>query len=798
MKTRLLHILLIIGAIFCISHFTSTNTSAQEIGSPNEYPEGTIEVPEGTEISIGDDEKTVTIEDCPVEIKEGDTFVIYLQDLPVGYKAESTSKENNDLVVEVEKADPSVYMLLDEEGDVELTSEMYEFAPARNVSYAVAGGKSDDYFDVDKDVSYKNGTLLMKVSMGGAEIQASLSNMHIGHQAQDGSISLGLSGDWRVKTTQSLSDDSLADLPLGEMRIKGIGKITLSLSLSKSMNLECNLAGTFNVGIGATQDGDGSASRGFTVNEKNITGKGEMSVSLKMTAGVDVLIAAADLYVDIGAETDYQRKTTIDPNTDKTTDCDNFRFYLFATMGAEAKYYSILTGKMTSLPPKEFWSIDGSNSQYKIDLHFENGQLVDRCTQGMVIPETEHGGFDVDFSGTILSDNRERIVETDIELPWDMTVDQDLTLSDGTLNLNGHTLTIEGDLIQSDGTLVIGEGTLIVKGDYRIQTKEDEGYGDSSGSLKISNSNGTINIDGNLVIQSTADDHVLTAGTINIKGNIEQINPKEGVTTFNSGGSCNINLTEENAHSIRFEDADNNSIGWLTLQNNADVEGDINLGRMDLSGHQMTVNGDMISTSDIDLEGQDRTFTGLSSKCFGIDAQYIFNHRRYSWPAAFGENAVQRKSQGSWKLGFSYNHVTVTFNRNELSPYIAERIDTTLLFNKVSYKDYAISIGYGYNWAFRRNCILAVSVLPSIGYRQSDITEYNEDKAVLRRISTDVFFRTSLFWNNTKYFTGFVVDLHTYAYRERKFSLTNAYGTVKYIVGFDFLKKKQYKQKNKQ
>jgi hypothetical protein len=199
--------------------------------------------------------------------------------------------------------------------------------------------------------------------------------------------------------------------------------------------------------------------------------------------------------------------------------------------------------------------------------------------------------------------------------------------------------------------------------------------------------------------------------------------------------------------------------------------------------------------SGVDLEGQDRTFRGLSSKCFGIDAQYIFNHRRYSWPAAFGENAVQRKSQGSWKLGFSYNHVTVNFNKSELSPFIAQHIDTTLLFSKVSYKDYAISVGYGYNWAFRKNCIFAFSILPSIGYRQSDITENNHDKAVLRRISTDVFFRTSLFWNNTKYFTGFVVDFHTYAYRERKFSLTNAYGTVKYIVGFDFLKKKQYKQK---
>lgn len=197
--------------------------------------------------------------------------------------------------------------------------------------------------------------------------------------------------------------------------------------------------------------------------------------------------------------------------------------------------------------------------------------------------------------------------------------------------------------------------------------------------------------------------------------------------------------------------------------------------------------------TNVDLSGQDRTFTGLNSRCEGIDAQYIFNHRRYSWPAAFGENAVQRRSQGSWKVGFSYSHTTIDFDSKALNPYIAARIDSTLLFNHVSYRDYALSIGYGYNWAFTRNCILAVSILPSIGYRRSDITGQDLDRDILRRISTDVFFRTSLFWNNTKYFTGVVVDVHTYAYRQRKFSLTNSYGTVKFIVGFNFLKKGIYK-----
>ncbi len=200
-----------------------------------------------------------------------------------------------------------------------------------------------------------------------------------------------------------------------------------------------------------------------------------------------------------------------------------------------------------------------------------------------------------------------------------------------------------------------------------------------------------------------------------------------------------------------------------------------------------------VNISNVDLDGHDKKFKGLNSRCFGFDAQYIFNHRRYSWPAAFGENAVQRRSCGSWKLGFSYNHVSVTFNSSELSDYIAQQIDTTLLFNKVGYTDYSISFGYGYNWAFRKNCIWAVSVLPSLGYRQSNITEHDLGKDILRQISTDLVFRTSLFWNNTKYFTGIVLDVHTYSYHEKKFSLTNNYGTVKFIVGFDFLKKSQYK-----
>ena len=197
--------------------------------------------------------------------------------------------------------------------------------------------------------------------------------------------------------------------------------------------------------------------------------------------------------------------------------------------------------------------------------------------------------------------------------------------------------------------------------------------------------------------------------------------------------------------------------------------------------------------TDYDLKDKDNSFKGLNSKCIGLNAEYIFNHKKYSWPAAFGENAVQRKSCGSWKLGISYNHQKITLNRDELPDYLKPTIDTTMLFNRIDYKDYAISFGYAYNWVFKKNCLLALSVSPSIGYRKSNITTEARTNSILRNLSTDLVTRASLFWNNTKYFTGLVFEMHTYSYRERNFGLTNSYGTLKLIMGLNFLKKSRYK-----
>ncbi|MBP5375985.1 MAG: DUF4421 domain-containing protein [Bacteroidaceae bacterium] len=196
------------------------------------------------------------------------------------------------------------------------------------------------------------------------------------------------------------------------------------------------------------------------------------------------------------------------------------------------------------------------------------------------------------------------------------------------------------------------------------------------------------------------------------------------------------------------------------------------------------------SVSGIETKGRQSSFHGLDSRCNGFSAVYMFNNRHFSWPAAFGANAVQRKSCGSLSVGFLYNHQNITFDKEELPDYIKEDIDSTLLFNRVNYHDYSLSVGYNYNCVLGRNVLFAISVIPSIGYRRSNITEAEDlGHSFLNNVSTDLNLRMSFFWNNTRLFSGLIFEAHTYDYRKDTFGLTNTYGTLKYMVGVNFWKK---------
>lgn len=195
--------------------------------------------------------------------------------------------------------------------------------------------------------------------------------------------------------------------------------------------------------------------------------------------------------------------------------------------------------------------------------------------------------------------------------------------------------------------------------------------------------------------------------------------------------------------------------------------------------------------------GKEFRFDGLKVNMMGINAYYIFNNRRFSYPAAFSQSTNQRKSAGSFLTGFSYSTHKLTFDRTQLPPEVAAQLEPSLRFQKIRYNDYSLNFGYAYNWVFAKNCLACLSVTPAVAYKQAYITSKEEDydATAYHSINFDVITRAAIVYNNAKYYVGASLLAHTYDYHKKRFWINNTYGILQIYVGFNFNKKKEFRDK---
>ena len=90
----------------------------------------------------------------------------------------------------------------------------------------------------------------------------------------------------------------------------------------------------------------------------------------------------------------------------------------------------------------------------------------------------------------------------------------------------------------------------------------------------------------------------------------------------------------------------------------------------------------------------------LSVKTLNINAYYAFNSRRFSYPAAFSQSYIQRRSAGSFLLAASGQAQNGTVNDKQEIKFKMTNI--------------GIGAGYGYNYVPSRNWLLHISALPTI------------------------------------------------------------------------------------
>lgn len=103
----------------------------------------------------------------------------------------------------------------------------------------------------------------------------------------------------------------------------------------------------------------------------------------------------------------------------------------------------------------------------------------------------------------------------------------------------------------------------------------------------------------------------------------------------------------------------------------------------------------------------------LSMRSLNVNAYYAFNHRRFSYPAAFTQSYIQRRSAGSFLLAVSGQG-----QHTETKDVLESVLRVTNI---------GIGGGYGYNWVPGRRWLIHLSALPTlIVYSNTSLTVDNE------------------------------------------------------------------------
>ena len=168
----------------------------------------------------------------------------------------------------------------------------------------------------------------------------------------------------------------------------------------------------------------------------------------------------------------------------------------------------------------------------------------------------------------------------------------------------------------------------------------------------------------------------------------------------------------------------------------------------------------------------------LTLKVVNLAGYYAFNHRRFSYPAAFNQSYIQRRSAGSWLAGVSYQGGIIETS-DELKARNPKAPDVSIDIGHVG-----IGGGYGYNWVLGRRWLLHFSMLPTfVVYNRNKMTVngndkeaqrmrfnmiFNERAAIVRNFSSRYFAGATLVMNNSV-FDDDVVVVNQNKWRARAF-----------------------------
>ena len=390
----------------------------------NEYTfaENVIEVPEGTEVAI-DEQENVTIVDCPVTIVQGNTFAVYVDGTAQVYTAKEVTVSGADTVIVTQEADFSKAV---EDVDAQGT-EVGDLSEAEAIGdteiiYIEGGTEAQAYEDGKmyksariagtKNIDAIKASKTIKLSSGASfTITCTLSEVSVDYKVSiaDGEAYVKANGDATFTGTVSTGSMGNGSIDLVNIPVAYVGVIKVSVDYSVSGEVTLSYTTGFRTGIQYSNRGGFRLVKNFQKKSFTIQSRTELSAGVTASVGLTKLpVVSGNLYAKMGAKTQMVSETFNDGKTPNT--CMTVSSWMYASVGANAGLDFGFT-KKTFSQSYDIYNLE--NSPVRVVYHFEDGKLTYPCTRNWKYANgyftrwnsrygSAWGGYGLDDSGTLV------------------------------------------------------------------------------------------------------------------------------------------------------------------------------------------------------------------------------------------------------------------------------------------------------------------------------------------------------------------------------------------------------------
>lgn len=164
-----------------------------------------------------------------------------------------------------------------------------------------------------------------------------------------------------------------------------------------------------------------------------------------------------------------------------------------------------------------------------------------------------------------------------------------------------------------------------------------------------------------------------------------------------------------------------------------------------------------------------------------ITGYYVFNHRHFSYPAAFTQSYIQRRSAGSWLAGISYLGGTIktTEKLQERNPDAA--------VTRIYAGHLGIGGGYGYNWVVAKKWLFHISAMPTIVVYNRNNYTLNGERIKAKHIRFNMLFneRAAIVYNfSPRYFVSATLVMNNSFFDDESVTVNQSKWRARAAFGF--------------